>query len=225
MPLKKRMPGYTPEIFGKDMSQKKAKEQRRTEREELSRPLPPQMQEPPPLPENSTNTYTLTLKDSMLGWYSWQLRPRPRLRRLLLVLAVAVAWATFLNHTQEVDNKVALYLLCLGVIPMYFAVSAGVATLMGFMSWQIRKVQFRDVVMYWNDEEIAWRNEIYSPRHPWRQFKAHHVTSRLVILALQGTMLIIPTRAFKNQADLDNFTAIAARRAVGPSLNLLKKSR
>ena len=205
------------------MSQKRAREQRRLQRNTDATPPAQGEAKQLPLPSSSTNTYTLTLKDSMLGWYSWQLRPKPLMRRLLLVLAVALAWAFFLARSKAVNDPLSIYMFSLVVIPMYFMVAAAVSTFMGFMSWQIRKVQFKDVIMYWDEERVEWVNPVYSPRHTWRQFKGHHVTSRLVILALQGTMLIIPTRAFKTQTDLDNFTAIAARKAVGLNLNPFKK--
>ncbi len=206
------------------MSQKRARQQRRIERAP-SRPLHGKTEATHlPLPASSTNPYTLTLKDSMLAWYSWQLRPKPLLRRLLLVLLVAFAWIAFLVQSKPMEERLPLYLFSLAAIPMYLAAAAFVSTFMGFMSYQIRKVQFTDVVMYWDDTRVEWINPVYSPRHTWSQFKAHQVTSRLVILGLQGTLLSIPTRAFKSQADLDRFTALAAQKAVGPSLNLFKRT-
>lgn len=205
------------------MSQKRARAQRQEEKATRPAPRRPEPQDDLPPPKNFTNPYTLSLKDQLFTWYAWQIRPKPLLRRLLLVLIVAFVWIVFLTQDKPIEEKWMAYLLSLAAVPLYLGVAAFIATIMGLMSYSIKKGQFTEAVLYWDDQRVEWITPVYSPKYKWHQFKAHFVTTRIVILALQGTLIAVPTRAFKNAADLENFIAVTRKNAVGPSLNIFKK--
>ena len=204
------------------MSEKKARAQRKEERANRPAPRREEMQDLP-LPKNFTNPYTLSLKDQLLTWYAWQVRPKPLLRRLLLVLIVALVWIVVLTQGKPLEEKWTAYLLSLVAIPLYLAVAAVISTIMGLLSYSIKKGQFTDAVLYWDDERVEWITPVYSPKYKWSQFKAHFITSRVAILALQGTLIGVPIRAFKTPHDLQNFTEIVQKKAVGPRLGFSKK--
>ena len=204
------------------MSEKKARAQRKEDRTTRPAPRREEIQDLPP-PNNFTTPYTLAMKDQLFTWYAWQVRPKPLMRRLFLVLIVAFVWIAFLTQGKPIEEKWTAYLLCLVAVPLYLAVAATISTIMGFLSYSIKKGQFTDAVLYWDDERVEWITPVYSPKYKWSQFKAHFITTKVIILALQGTLIAVPVRAFKTAHDLQNFTENVQRKAVGPKLGFAKK--
>lgn len=207
------------------MSEKKAKQQRKKETAFRPSHRSVEVEQDLPAPKNFTNPYTLTLADSLFTWYAWQIRPKPLLRRLLLVFIIAVVWISILTTDKPLEEKWTAYLFSLVTIPGYLLVTAIISTLMGFITYPIKKGQFTDAVLYWDDERIEWITPAYVPKHVWSQIKAHFVTTRVVILALQGTLIAVPTRAFKNESDLENFISVVKKKAVGLRPGFSKKDK
>ena len=210
------------------MSEKKSREKRQLDRTAIvEKAKSRREQQELPLPVNSSKPYSITMKDSLAARFLWQLRPKPLMRRMLLVALVGPVYCFFLKPIADwplVEKLPWVLGSALAGPVLYVVITAMVSLLVGLMSHGIKKKQFTDAILYWDDERVEWVSPIYTQKFTWKQFKAHFITKKMIILALQGTIIPIPTHAFKNKADLEEFSKVATEKAVGFRIKLPSKS-
>ena len=183
---------------------------------------------PEELPSNSTAPYTITLGESIAARFLWQIRPAPLLRRLILVALVGPIYCFFLQATVNLPLSDNLYIILLSALAgpvLYILVAALVSLFAGAASYQIKKSQFQDTVLHWNEHELVWVSPTYTVRNTWGQFKGHAFSHNLTMLALQGTIIFIPQKAFKTKSDWEKFKTCAAKKAVPILLKSIFKSK
>lgn len=180
------------------------------------------------LPVNSTGPYSITFAESIAARFLWQIRPAPLLRRLILVALVGPIYCFFLQATIKMPVLDKLYLVLLSALAgpvLYMLVATLVSLFAGAASYQIKKSQFQDTVLHWDEHELVWVSPIYTVRNTWDQFKGHAFSRSLAMLALQGTLLFIPKKAFTTEEDWENFKECASRKAVPVKLRSLFKAK
>ncbi len=208
------------------MSEKKSREQRQLDRTEIiEKAKSRREQQELPLPANSSNAYSITLQDSLAGRFLWQLRPKPLMRRMILVALVGPIYCFFLIADWPLVEKLPWIIGSALAGPLlYVIVTALISLLVGLMTHAIKQQQFTDAVLYWDDERVEWISPVYTQKYTWKQFKAHFITKKMILLALQGTIIAIPKRAFKNEADLQRFSELVVEKAVGFRIKLPAKN-
>ena len=210
------------------MSEKKSREKRQLDHAAIvEKAKKRREQQELPLPVNSSNPYSITMKDSLTGRFLWQLRPKPLMRRMILVAMVGPIYCFFLKPIADwplVEKLPWIIGSALAGPLLYAVITAMISLIVGLMSHGIKQKQFTDAILYWDDDRVEWVSPIYTQKFTWKQFKAHFVTKKLIILALQGTIISIPTRAFKNAADLEKFSNLATEKAVGFRIKLPPKN-
>lgn len=195
------------------MSEKTAREKRRS-----SRPQRSTQSEDLPAPANTTKPYTLSMVDSIASRFLWQIRPKPLMRRLFLCALVGPTYCFFLKPIADLplaDKMPWILGSAVAGIILYTAVTTIISLLVGIVTFAIKKSQFTDVVLYWDDKRIEWVSPVYTNKYVWNKFKAHFIAKTVTILALQGTIVSVPKRAFKNENDWESFNKIAQEKAVG----------